>query len=669
MAPPEPTVSWTSVAPEAAPGIRILPVVHDRLELAVVVRAALDALDPAGVAVELPTTLATAAEQAVRRLPQCSLVVSVESDEEALVWVVAPGDPFAEALRWALERDRRRLYVDPDIPYLERHPDPVPDPFAVWNLGAETYLTLLTEGVSRVDAPAAPADLQREAGMAFHLRQAAAEGDGDVLALLGAAHVRRVAEAVSRPQANPLARQRRTAVEVVNLHPESLTGLLPDAPLAHAAWELLRDGELPAEVPLESAVTRRMSLLHHGLRLIGRETGGTVTERRHRLAAYAARAAARRAPGGLLGPDRQALGTVVREVAERSYQEQTREDVAPWQRRLFADFARRHARVQGVWAPGLYEWVVAARGVADDNFAWEVFEAARTYPWQREEAEIGTARVDGDELDLGTRRMRFRRRFFRVKQRPVQVPVRRRELPDDPAEWLEGFTGAGICSYPPEDLVVEDYGRFLRQKAVSALAAERRRSEPFTTSLLDGIDMRETLRRLHEGRVWVEELGRAPGRAGSVVVVFDRDLAGGGYPYLMTWLGEHQQESDMAFYSTNPGEQVVGPGILRATYGGFLMTVPPGRLFDVWRDPDYREAREKAEVLLMAAVDYSQEKLVVHVGRTPPGERMQRYAAAQGKKLLHLPIGSLSQGTLKKVRTVHILAGHDKRPIAKDYVW
>jgi hypothetical protein len=36
--------------------------------------------------------------------------------------------------------------------------------------------------------------------------------------------------------------------------------------------------------------------------------------------------------------------------------------------------------------------------------------------------------------------------------------------------------------------VIEDYGRFLKKKGKSILSEERVRVEPFTTSLLDGID-------------------------------------------------------------------------------------------------------------------------------------------------------------------------------------
>ena len=664
-------MSLESLAPEALPGVRILPVVHDRVESGVVVRGVLAEVRPGGVAVELPTTLAAGAEKAVGRLPRVSVVLSEEEDAEALVWICAPGDPFAEALRWAGEHGARRFFVDPDLPYAERHEDPLPDPYAVWEVGAEEYFRLLAAAAG----PGGEEDRRREAGMAYHVLAARraldeAGAEGPLLVLVGAAHAAPLAAALRRPAAVPLARVRRTSVEVRHLHPESLTGLLTDAPLAHAVHELARRPERPPAPALEATLARRFSLLRHGLTLHTREESGWGSSRLMRVAEHAAGQALRRLPGGEVeGPDRQALGRVVWTVGSRSWQEQTREAPAPWQRRLFFDFARRYARTSGQLVPGLYAWVVAARGVADDNLAWEVFEVARAYPWQEEAAsDVETARLDGEDLDLGTRKVRFRRRFFRVKRRWTRVPVRRHPQPADPEEWLRGFDAEGLCSYPPEDVVIEDYGRFLKKRAAGVVAAERERAEPFASSLLDGIDVRETLRHVDDGRVWVRELGRWPGDAGAVVVVFDRD-PGNEFPYLMTWLGEHEGESDMAFYSTHPADQVVGPGILRATYGGFLMTYPPGRLDDVWRDPDYRGLGDKPEVLLAAAVDYSREPLVAHVAAHPPSGRMRHSAASQGKRIVHVPIGSLSPQALKRVRVLHVLVGRDKRAIAGDYVW
>ena len=112
-------------------------------------------------------------------------------------------------------------------------------------------------------------------------------------------------------------------------------------------------------------------------------------------------------------------------------------------------------------------------------------------------------------------------------------------------------TGDAICSYPPEDLVIEEYGRFVKQKAKAILSEERVRVEPFTTSILDGIDIRETIRNWHRHKIFVRKADRLAGEVGSLVVIFDEDRED-RYTYLTTWLGEHQNESDMAFYSTLP---------------------------------------------------------------------------------------------------------------------
>ncbi len=656
-----------ATAPEAVPGIRILPVLHERLDLAALTRAVLDSADPAAVAVELPTTLAEVVARAVRRLPKLSLLLSEEPGEDALVWAVMPGDPLVEALRWAEERGRPSFLIDPDIAAPGRRNDPLPDPHVLWTLGPARFVDLIRTlaGAGKVST----ADTQRESGMAHHLKAAFEKTGGSIVALVGAAHANRVAVALARPTADPLARQHRSAVSLHHLHPESLTALLPDPPLAHAAWEAVRNGKVPEAPAIEDVISRQVELVREGLHLVTGESLAQSGDRRRALVEWAAARATAPGAGGVRGVDRDALGSAAWPVAARSWTESTREQPAAWQRRLFLDFAHRCARVHGQLVPSLYEWTVAARGVADDNLAWEVFDILRTYPWQDEMADdLSTVKVDGEHLDLGVRSVRFRRRFFRVKTRPVLVPVRRRPGPEEAEGWLDAFAGGSLCSYPPEDIVIEDYGRFLKQKATSVVAAERSRSEPFTTSMLDGVDLRETLARWHEGRVWVRESGRTPGTAGSIVVVFDDDPPG-AYPYLMTWLGEHEQESDMAFYSTDPGRQVVGPGILRATYGGFMLTYPPGRLYDVWQDPDYREARSKAEVLVMAAVDYSREKLVVHVAEHAPGAHLKSWASRRGKRLVHLPLGSLSPVSLRRIRVVHILAGHATRGIARSYIW
>ena len=158
-------VNIDKLAPEVVPGIRVLPVVHARVDMASIVRVVLDKMRPAGVAVELPTTLEESVGKAILRLPKISLVIAYEPDDEAIVWVVAPGDPFSEALRWVKDRKLRSFCIDPDLRYVERHNDPVPDPHLIWEKGPADYLGLLRD---LGDASSTPTDIAREMGMAFH---------------------------------------------------------------------------------------------------------------------------------------------------------------------------------------------------------------------------------------------------------------------------------------------------------------------------------------------------------------------------------------------------------------------------------------------------------------------------------------------------------------------
>jgi hypothetical protein len=166
----------------------------------------------------------------------------------------------------------------------------------------------------------------------------------------------------------------------------------------------------------------------------------------------------------------------------------------------------------------------------------------------------------------------------------------------------------------------------------------------------------------------VRQFQKISGEVGSVIVIFDEDRDN-HYHYMTTWLGEHQNESDMAFYSTFPFDNLVGPGIGRGEYGGFLMSLPARRMFDVWQDPDYDFAETKSERLLLAGLDYSLERFVVYVAAKPPRSVFRSIAARSGRTIIYIPIGQLSPVALKKIRVVHVLDGYDKRKAAKEYIW
>jgi hypothetical protein len=333
-------------------------------------------------------------------------------------------------------------------------------------------------------------------------------------------------------------------------------------------------------------------------------------------------------------------------------------------------FVRNYALIDGQLMPDLFQILTAAKGCVDHNYAYEVWELATDYSHRRN--------IDGlPELDLSiediwgnSKLIRFHLKEKGRKNSPF--PKQRKDRSSFRFRPPSPFT---ICSYPPEDVAIENFGNFLKKKGVQILTEEGARTIPFSTSIEDGVDTRETIRHWHERKLYVKTRGKPPSGVGSVCMIFDEDKGEEGkvyqekFPWRTTWIGEHQQESDMAFYATPLSHHVVGPGISRCEYGGFMMSYPPRRMSNVWFDPDYQDCRTKAEVLLMAAIDYAVKPIIVYVASSPPRSLLKSFARRFGKKIVYIPIGQLSPITLNKLRAFHVLDGHDKREIADEYIY
>lgn len=633
-----------------------VPVVHFSMEFAHAVRDLFRRIKPDAVAVELPRSIQSVVESGVRRLPELSVVLYENEKAETMYLPIEPTDPLAEAVRSALEAAVPVYFVDPDLDTYPAHRDYVPDTYAAHRVGLQAYYDMVVRQVFS-GSKKGGADLRREAGMAYRLQKLSATHDR-ILFVCGLVHLEGVRRAFFRPQAEPLEKTRRDGVGLFNLHPDDLPEVLSEYPFLASMYEYRRKA-LPPEPELSKFTVQKK------LGILTLMTGGKERcSEEEALDASIRWAVHHMRPGAL---DRQVAALRLFDQASRHYKQDTGEDVYRWQKRAFFRFARNYALMENRLLADFYQLLAAARGCVDDNFCYALWRLGAFYPWQQARSDVSTIRMNGEMLLLGTRKIRIRRRLPRIKRRPVFIPKKRRIKERRPGEWLDGFDDPYICSYPPEDLSVENYGGFLKSKGSYLLSSDEAASVPFETTILDGIDMRETARHMHEGRIYVKEFKKVKGGVGSVVVIFD-DMDE-KYPYLMTWLGEHDQESDMAFYATDPAEQVVGPGICRCLYGGFLMTFPPLRLADVWGDPEYAWARNRAERLLLAGLEYSMEKHVIYVAKTSPRSFIKQVAGRWGKRIVYIPIGQLSPIKLKQIRTLHILAGKDKRDIAKNYIW
>ncbi|MBF0528460.1 MAG: hypothetical protein HQK55_04150 [Deltaproteobacteria bacterium] len=599
--------------------LTFVPMLHGRLEFAAVARRIFHHLKPDAIAVELPPTLTKAVEKGLDRLPYLSVVLYPEKDGRFVYLPIEPQDAIFTTAHLARTKGIPLFFIDRDTEGYPRHREAMPDPYSVYRLGlkayAEAYLREF-EGSASL-----PEDHLRERTMAAHLQELSRKYER-VLCVLGLTHYPEVLRLLDQPQVMPLGRVRRREVTLAKLAAESTREIMSEMPFVAAAF--VRTGENTEKVIVEI-------------------------------------------------PDRLKIHQDLIDQSKARHLKSSKEEITPIQIMVLNKFARNYAFTQGYLTPDLYQLLVAARGVAGDNFAYEVWDLATEYPWAASDDQLPTVTLKGEDLYLNMKKISFYRRFRQIRRRLVSVPLRKRPKEKTPGEWRKAWQGKNICSYQPEDLIVEGFGGYLKKKAVQILAEENRRTQPFRTSMLDGLDMRETIRNWHERKIYVTENRPVRGKVGSIVLIFDSDLPEGDglekYPWCMTWLGEHEQESDMAFYATPADGRMVGPGISRCEYGGFMLTYPPLRLVDIWKDPFFDGARTKPERLLLAGIDYSEEKLIAYIAPRPPADRVKALAGFYGKKVIYIPIGQFSPVTLKKIRSFHVLDGHMVRAWAGTYIF
>ncbi|MGP8281729.1 MAG: hypothetical protein ACLQT6_03345, partial [Desulfomonilaceae bacterium] len=119
---------------------------------------------------------------------------------------------------------------------------------------------------------------------------------------------------------------------------------------------------------------------------------------------------------------------------------------------------------------------------------------------------------------------------------------------------------------------------------------------------------------------------------------------------------------------TPPGRDVVGPGISRMEHGGFVLSYPPLRMYDVWKDPTFTFAPTRHERLLVAGIAYSEKPGIVYAARKPPATRWKKLAKSMGRRLVYIPLGSLNPVHVSKMRTFHMLKNKGVRNYANEYL-
>jgi hypothetical protein len=242
-------------------------------------------------------------------------------------------------------------------------------------------------------------------------------------------------------------------------------------------------------------------------------------------------------------------------------------------------------------------------------------------------------------------------------------PPKREQL-----KWQMRWDPFRQCSWPPEDVAIEKFRTHVKDTALAILGNDLARTEKFTTSLKDGLDIRETLRNWHTGDLYVRIFPPTRGNLDCVVMLFDSPADPRDYPWRITWHAEHHDESTLALFATDFRHEMVGPGIGLAAYGGAMFLFPPRPVPDVWSDPRFDFADTLEERLLAAACYHSQERHVGLLSPAPPGPGWRRLAKKYGKKLVHVPLGRFGQQTIQQLRMFHVLNGRHVRSYAAHFI-
>lgn len=331
-------------------------------------------------------------------------------------------------------------------------------------------------------------------------------------------------------------------------------------------------------------------------------------------------------------------------------------------------YVRNLSLIERRFTPDLYSLVVAAQQTAGDQYAIHVAETARDYPFAPA-ADLPEIRfgVDRAVLPDGTELMPVCRlpghpvvwRSCRLNARPD----RSRKI-----EWQKSWNPFGQCSWPPEDIAIERFRTHVKDVALDLVGNDLARTEKFTASMKDGLDIRETLRNWHTGELHVKVFPPARGKIDCVVMLFDSPADPREYPWRITWHAESHDESTLSLFATNFAEEMVGPGIALARYGGCMFLFPPRPIEDIWRDSRFDFTDTLEERLIAAGLHYSNERHIALMSHAPPGAGWRRLASRYRKKIVHVPLSRFGAATIEKLRIFHVLNGHHVRSYAEHFI-
>ncbi len=675
-----------------SPRISVLPVIHGSGDFAVEVRDRLLRLEPDCLALPLPPSFRETVEEGVLDLPAISIAVAeepeiygsggepdasgapgsfepfaeddaaeeddggeygeppweaAEDDGPAYNFVpVDPCQPVIAALRTAMEERIPRAFVDIEVESFHPESRILPDPYALKKVSLEAFAAALLTSAPR-PAPGS----QREArvrGMAARLRGLEEEGYEKIAF---------VCAAVDWPWV------RQCYIEGVSNSDQAGGSDSADGsvPPGGADFDAMANFDAGADEEISPAAPRLYPVEASTLTFV-------LGELPFITALYERRREELRGDRNLSIDGVKELLLEVRAEWLREY-EPALNWVTPQRLQIFLQYVRNLTLQARRLTPDLFTLVLAAKQIAGDAFALTLAETARKYPYQQDDDGIDKVRAGIGEAEFpdgGVGEIKNRLGGTEIVWRPISLKPRGPRIRKQ--QWRQRWNPFSQCSWPPEDNRIESFHTHVRDQAKALLGQDLARSEKFTTSIMDGLDIRETLRNWHTGDLYVKEIPPARGNLEVVVFLFDTPADPDKYGWRTMWFAEHDEESTLCMYATPFEENVIGPGVAQSTYGGAFFLFPPRYIDDIWRDPRFDYARTLEERLIAGACFHSRERVVALVSPGPPSARWRRIARLNRKHLVHIPLGRFSRETIERIRRFHVLNGREVRSYASRFI-
>ncbi len=604
--------------------IEILPIIHGSGDFAKVARHKILSSHFDCLAVSIPPSFKNSVESGIRLLPSITISALEEEDAdgEMDVFSFVPIDPcqgIIAALRVAIEEGINRAYIDREVSSFETQRGYFPDPYALKNVPLEKFALALLPAV-----PIPQKESQQEKRvrwMAYQLHKLELQYN-NILFICSILDWPFVRDSYNRRLPYPESENIYQSPQLHNVEEKTLFFILGELPYITYLYEKKRE-ELLSDSNI--SIDGFKELL--------------IESRKRFIKQY----------------------------------ELNHHYLTPNVLQVFMKYVRNLSLLESRMTPDLWTLTTAAKQIGGDSFAITLLETAKLYPYQtpahkdyvRDEGVV--MGIDRAEFpDRGVVKMKNRLsgseiiwRHLSLKPKPE---IKKQKL------WKFMWDPYGQCSWPPEDKRIESFNSHIREQTKALLGEDLARTEKFTTSVKDGIDIRDTLRHWYTGDIYVKEIPPSRGSVDAVVFIFEANPDPMKYSWVQTWYAEHGEESTLCFYATPYIEDMIGPGIARSTYGGCFMLFPPRHIPDIWQDMRFENAETLDERLISAALFYSRERHVALVAPKHPTLKLRRLARRYKKNLVYIPLKRFSLQTIDRVRKFHVLNGKEIRSYASRFI-